>query len=75
MIEKHARIWYQRSQAGFTAIQFGNPTDRPVAADYDGDGKANIGIYRNGTWIISDVGTFQLGTVDDIPLSRFPYYF
>jgi hypothetical protein len=39
--------WYlQRSTAGFLGIPFGNSTDKTVAADYDGDGKADSAIYR-----------------------------
>ena len=46
--------WYlQRSQLGFTGIQFGAMGDFPVAADYDGDGKADTAVFRSGTWYLN----------------------
>jgi hypothetical protein len=42
----------QRSQVGFTGVTFGESTDIPVPADYDGDGKADIAVFRNGTWYL-----------------------
>jgi hypothetical protein len=49
-------VWYlQRSQLGFTGIAFGAGTDLPAPADYDGDGKADVSVYRpsNGTWYLN----------------------
>jgi hypothetical protein len=68
-------VWYLlRSQAGFTATQFGVATDKTVAGDYDGDNKADIAVWRpaTGTWyrLNSSNGTFvgqQFGANGDVP--------
>ena len=64
--------WYAASSTGEArAVQFGLGTDRLVAADYDGDGKFDLAIYRNGEWHVLGttigyrVTTFGLPT--DIP--------
>jgi hypothetical protein len=46
--------WYlNRSQFGFIGIQFGTDGDFPVSADYDGDGRAGVSVFRNGVWYLN----------------------
>lgn len=39
----------------------------PVVADWNGDGRSKIGIFRNGTWIIDHPGT---GVYEGPPTDR-----
>jgi len=65
--------WYAASGANnqFRAVQWGLSTDKVVAADYDGDSKADFAVYRAGTWfIMGSAGATriqQFGLAGDIP--------
>jgi len=66
--------WFSASTAGGAAraVQYGNSTDKLVAADYDGDHQTDFAVYRgNGEWHVlgstegSSVRVF--GLASDIP--------
>jgi hypothetical protein len=63
--------WYlQKSATGFYAEQFGIASDKVVAADYDGDGKTDIAVYRDGNWYMNrsskGFSSVQFGSAGDI---------
>ena len=65
--------WYiQQSTAGFTGLAFGIASDKLVPADYDGDGKTDVAIYRNGNWYLQrsaeGFAGVLFGTPEDIPV-------
>jgi hypothetical protein len=50
--------WYIARTTGipsqnFDTVQFGANGDVPVPGDYDGDGKDDQAVYRNGTWFMN----------------------
>jgi len=58
----------------FTGVAFGAGTGLPVAADYDGDGKAGIAVFRSSSRICYVQRLTQgftglaFGTVEDKPV-------
>lgn len=69
-------LWLlNRSQAGYTGMNWGEQTDKLVPADYDGDRKTDIAIWRpsSGLWYVvrSSTGEFSArawGEPGDVPV-------
>ena len=59
--------WFIRNQG---AVQFGDPSDVPVAGDYNGDGVEDIAVFRpsTGTWFVRNMFTAQFGDPGDVPV-------
>jgi hypothetical protein len=55
-------------------VQFGLADDVPVPGDYDGDRKADIAVYRSGTWYINrsaaGISIAQFGLASDVPIAN-----
>jgi hypothetical protein len=72
--------WFilRSSDNQFTATHFGVSEDIPVAADYDGNGKADVAVFRpwSGTWYMqgSTAGLtgMQFGVSSDKPIPAIP---
>jgi hypothetical protein len=71
--------WYvlRTSDTGFQVSAYGLSTDKPVPADYDGDGKTDFAVFRTGAigsvanWLVLNSGngsssSTQFGTSGDI---------
>jgi CSLREA domain-containing protein len=67
-------IWYRAnsSNGSFAGIRWGLPSDKLVPADYDGDGKTDHAVFRDGTWWIirssdSQINAVVFGQPGDLP--------
>ena len=81
--EDHIRF-LQRGDAGNLradavdhVFQYGDQVDEPIAGDWNGDGIDQIGVYRNGTWLLDTDGdgrwtkrdtTAKFGNAGDQPI-------
>ncbi|MBC7910721.1 MAG: VCBS repeat-containing protein [Pyrinomonadaceae bacterium] len=66
-------VWHLlRSGAGYTGIAFGLGTDAIAPADYDGDNRTDLGVFRNGTWYLQRSSTgfkgVAFGAAGDLPM-------
>jgi hypothetical protein len=70
-------VWYLfTSSLGLQGAQFGANGDIPAAADYDGDGKFDLAVYRSGVWYqlfsSGGVNIVSFGLANDIPQTYLP---
>lgn len=70
-----AGAWYRSDSfsGGISGLQWGVSTDRIAPADYDGDGKTDVAVFRDGVWYIQQSSNGQIryenwGVSGDLPM-------
>jgi hypothetical protein len=74
-----AGTWFLRnsltSGPAELSFTFGNPSDKPIMCDWDGNGTRTPGVFRDGTWYLRNtIGSgnpeqsFTFGQAGDIPV-------
>ncbi|MEC8344957.1 MAG: fibrinogen-binding protein, partial [Planctomycetota bacterium] len=67
-----------RMDAEDSKVRFGQPGDVPVVGDWNGDGVEQLGIYRDGLWVLDLNGNreidatdkvFEMGGAEDVPMA------
>jgi SpoIID/LytB domain protein len=67
--------WYLHGTASSVSFNFGRTTDRPVTGDWDANGAATAGLFRDGTWYLDNNNdghsdkTVLFGRSSDQPVS------
>ena len=68
----------QSSDGAAWTAQLGQPDELPAPADFDGDGRVDIAVWRpaTGVWTVPGAGggpawTPQWGAPGDVPVARF----
>jgi hypothetical protein len=68
--------WYRinSSDGQPSGVHFGQAGDIPVPGDFDGDGKYDEAVYREGSWYVSQstagFTAKQFGIATDIPIPK-----
>src|SRR5260370_27844342 len=70
--------FFFQAEDGIRDYLFGQAGDIPAVGDWNGDGTAKVGIYRNGLWVLNYTGDgsgssadnryFAFGQAGDIPV-------